>query len=733
MNTVSSSTGYSASAGSSRGLSGLMSGMDTESMVEKMLQTTQSKIDKQNQLKTQTEWKQNIYRDIISNVNKFQLKYFSFSSDTNLMSRTFFNTMSAFSSSSAVKVSGTSSANAGKTTIEVKQLATSSTSKSLGTVSGTLSSTVDVSQMTDKKVTLIIDVPQKADNDNTEKVALTVELSAAKTSEEIATAIQVAYDAAAADTNYSALDFSLVSFKAKTNENHGNLIIESSAKFEVDGDKNKTSAMGLAMLGMSRTTKSEGGIVTKLNAEPKATLNITLDGITKEVEIINSTSADDVINQLQLGIQKAFGTEAITVNKGTDGSFSLTTGGGRQITVSGNNLALDTLGMFSGQSNKINTSLALGQLNFSTALTPNAAGEYKFTINDKQFTATNDTKLGDLMNQINLSDAGVKISYSALEDKFTMVSTNSGAGFNIDYHDGVKDEFGNIQEDGNILTTLFKGAMAQEGKNAIVVINDVATERSSNSFTVNGLNIELTAETTEVVTIETIRDTEKVFEGIKTFVEDYNKLIDEANGLIKEDSDYKKYPPLTEAQKKDMSENEIKLWEEKAKKGLVRNDSDIISLLQSMRSSLYLKPEGAKYTLFEVGIETSGDWRDNGKLIIDETKLKQMLEQNSEEVANLFNNTTDGIAKKLDETIKMATNTSSGSPGSLVRLAGVAGRTSDKQNYLTKRIEEIEDRIDSLKRTYEKEKTRYWAQFNAMESAIANLNTQSAWLAQYTM
>lgn len=77
MNTVSSSSTYSAttSAASSNGLSGLMSGMDTEAMVEKLLSGTQSKIDDQEALKQQTTWKQEIYREIISQLNSFQIPF----------------------------------------------------------------------------------------------------------------------------------------------------------------------------------------------------------------------------------------------------------------------------------------------------------------------------------------------------------------------------------------------------------------------------------------------------------------------------------------------------------------------------------------------------------------------------------------------------------------------------------------------------------------------------------
>ena len=100
-----STTGSTASthAYSSAGLSGLASGLDTESMVKALLSGTQSKIDKQNALHKQTEWRQEIYRDLISKINTFQTSYFGTSSSTSLMNQSFFNAMKAVTTAKAFK------------------------------------------------------------------------------------------------------------------------------------------------------------------------------------------------------------------------------------------------------------------------------------------------------------------------------------------------------------------------------------------------------------------------------------------------------------------------------------------------------------------------------------------------------------------------------------------------------------------------------------------------------
>ena len=137
------SSSYVNNASSNKGFSGLASGVDTESMVEQLLSGTQSKIDKQEGLKQQLQWKQEIYRDIISQINSFQTKFFSFSSSSNLMSDAFFNAMSAISSSSAFKATATTSASTGSSSMEVRRLATKASITSGSTISGKLDGKLD--------------------------------------------------------------------------------------------------------------------------------------------------------------------------------------------------------------------------------------------------------------------------------------------------------------------------------------------------------------------------------------------------------------------------------------------------------------------------------------------------------------------------------------------------------------------------------------------------------------
>lgn len=257
--------------------------------------------------------------------------------------------------------------------------------------------------------------------------------------------------------------------------------------------------------------------------------------------------------------------------------------------------------------------------------------------------------------------------------------------------------------------------------------SDVAVE--SIQFTITG-KMEIFNGTTETIQVD--RDTDQIIEGIKSFVDEYNKLIKTLNDYLDEDTSYKEYAPLTDAQKKEMSEKEIELWEEKAKEGLLHRDSTIDSFLQSMRTALYEKPEGCAYALYDLGIET-GEWESKGQLVFtsdSEAKLRQVLESDPESVMQLFTDSEEGIFTKINNIMDDTAKISSGSPGALVELAGVKGKASESNNTLYEQIKDIDDRIAALKETYEREKNRYWSEFNTMEQLISNMNVQSSWLSQ---
>jgi flagellar hook-associated protein 2 len=248
---------------------------------------------------------------------------------------------------------------------------------------------------------------------------------------------------------------------------------------------------------------------------------------------------------------------------------------------------------------------------------------------------------------------------------------------------------------------------------------------ASNRFTFNNINFALLKEG-QTVDITVSPDVDNIVAKIKDFVEKYNAAV----GYISEklgEKRFRDFTPLSDEQKKDMKEKDIEQWEEKAKSGLLHSDSTLFNLYSMIRNQASSIVAGAdKYSsLSAIGITTSG-WQDQGKLHIDEDKLKTALSDNPEAVMNLFTNTesgTDqGIAVRLyDQVID-----------SMQRITNTAGTVSTgvDESSLGRELERVGKRIYTLEERLVEVENRYYRQFTAMEQALQQMNAQSQWLAQ---
>ncbi len=116
-------------------ITGLASGMDTESMIENAISAYKNKISALSQKRTKTEWKQDAYRSMISKMSSFLSKYTSYRSANNLMSTSFFDQAVKTVSKGANKdlVSAVGRASSDIRIDRVRQLATAATYKLSGT------------------------------------------------------------------------------------------------------------------------------------------------------------------------------------------------------------------------------------------------------------------------------------------------------------------------------------------------------------------------------------------------------------------------------------------------------------------------------------------------------------------------------------------------------------------------------------------------------------------------
>lgn len=301
------------------------------------------------------------------------------------------------------------------------------------------------------------------------------------------------------------------------------------------------------------------------------------------------------------------------------------------------------------------------------------------------------------------------------------------------------------------------------GRDTLIDFNGATDiEYSSNRITINGLTIDLKKEGEFTINVDT--DVDAVYKKIEEFVNEYNELVDKTNKLLGEKQN-RDYRPLTADQKKAMEKEDIDLWEEKAKSGLLRNDTIIQRTMLNVRQSIYDNSQqfdGPFKLITEIGISTEEYSRGSagGKLKIDEQKLKDAIARDPEAVMEFLFKESTPDEKNKDGSIK-----EKGQIGGIVSriydniMAGMedivkkSGTGDNAELYrgakpnilldfvteyssislLDKDVLQFNRRIDDLNALLIRKENSYYAKYAAMEKAISRMNQQSMWLMQQTM
>ncbi|MPN30958.1 Flagellar hook-associated protein 2 [bioreactor metagenome] len=187
-----------------------------------------------------------------------------------------------------------------------------------------------------------------------------------------------------------------------------------------------------------------------------------------------------------------------------------------------------------------------------------------------------------------------------------------------------------------------------------------------------------------------------------------------------------------------MSESEITAWEEKAKAGMLFNDTDLVILSEDLRY-VFLNSSSDGLSLEDMGITVSSEWEDNGKITFDEDKFKAALAENPSEVQEKFTEavstsststlTTGGIMSRMKTITDKYAKTTGSVKGIFIEIAGYKSSPASLiQNTILTQIDDINDTIETLQDKLETEQTRYQTQFTALEQLVQKMNSQSSYL-----
>ncbi|OOP65993.1 hypothetical protein BWZ43_23285 [Heyndrickxia oleronia] len=345
-----------------------------------------------------------------------------------------------------------------------------------------------------------------------------------------------------------------------------------------------------------------------------------------------------------------------------------------------------------------------------------------------KFDADKDS-LDDVVKKVN-QETGATMFVDSKTGKVSLTSKNTGT-----TREGTTDVdlsltgilFEKLKVADNVTDTETKRTA---GTNASFTFNGIETTRTSNTFQINGFEITLKeGKPGKSVTFSSSTDVDAVVDKIVKFVDEYNKLVEKVNGKVTEKR-YRDFQPLTAEQKADMKDKEIELWEEKAKSGMLYGDSILSSSLTEMRTNLYSPVSGltGMNQLSEIGITTTANYLDGGKLTIDEDKLRAAIEKDPNAVYSIFANDGDttaekGLGRRLRDTLK----------NTMEKIDEKAGKATSVNNTFTlgKLLDNVDKSIDSLQDRLKDIESRYYRQFSAMETAIQRANQQSAYLSQF--
>ena len=661
-------------------MTGLISGLDTETLITQMISGHKTKVENAQKEQTKLKWKKEAWSSLNTKLYSFYTGALS-----NFKSVGTYKAKKVESTDdSKIKVTSSNSAVNGVHTLSVKQLASSAyltgaslQNKAFNTTSYVAAENADVklSDLKDSKgYDLELDgksfeISYKTSGPDGQEATVTKTITAQAGSDGT---LQSVID----NMNQSLKDEG-INMTVSYNATKGALEFVNNTAQEVKGAD-------------GTVTGYEGGIDYTLKAaddDAAKALGISKDGVT--VSQKKSDAGENILT-----MSSAFHVKAVS----------------------------DTAAAVTGSTKLTDMGIADGTTYTMTVGSGSDAKTYTYTIDQT-------TTLKSLAAQF--SKMGVTASYDEKQGRFFVNSAESGAAYDFTLTADNADAVSKLGLDAASATKV-------DAADAIVVYNGATFQQASNNFSLNGLNFTINDVTTakdeqgnikdNPIRMTVTTDTDTIYNAVKSFVKEYNSLIKEMNTLYNADR-AKDYEPLTSDEKENMSEKEIEEWEQKIKDSLLRRDDKLSSLTSSMRTTLnksveYTNTNGEtkRYSLASFGINT-GRWNEYGQLHI-----------NGDPDDADYKDYDDKLRAAIEEDPGALIQTLSTLGGELYTNFQKAMKSSDYSSALTfyddkqmdKEISNYDDKIAKLQEKMNDVEDRYYKQFAAMESALAKLQSSQS-------
>lgn len=679
-------------------ITGLATGLDMDEVIKESMRPYRIKIQQQQQQKEIVEIKQKLYRDVLKDSREFYNKYFDVSkSDSIILSKNWSTIKFESSDSNVVSVSANSEATNKNFTIKGSSATATKATLTEGIGEG------DKIVVDGKEFTL-----------------------SGSTDRERASNLNKELQKAGIKVSVSYTDFA----GSVDGENKKGLVFESTVlgekgTFTLGGS---IQAVNIEEVKGSNATEAKFTGITIENIKDSKEIKIGDKVISLNLDSSKEYTKDELINELNKKLEeekidfRAKVDEDDKVTLISTKSGELTDLPTLEITLKDNSIVKGTF------ENGKNATPLVKSMNLS-----DVEGKVLFINGSKiELPLKEDGSIdNDALNSL-LEEKKLNVSAEIKDGKLSLISKTNGEGQSIDVIVVEKPMEGFIP--------------VIQGKDANIIIEDskggVYTHKGdSNTVTLDGVTFKFNGKIpADGIKVTGTKDVTKTKEMVVNFFNDYNKLMEKLNTLTMEKRD-RSYSPLTDEQKKEMSESEIKLWNERVEKGQLSRDSDLSRIINSLKSAMTTMVDGIDINLEDIGVKPISDYGGvkNGTFTIDEDKLTAALEEDTDKVMRLFTetptdsknltsaekNSKSGIAQRLKSILYDETMTVS---ARLLKKAGYEGTTTVTNNELTKSIEKYERKMEDMEKAFSKKEQALYSKYATLETMMNQLNSQQSYL-----
>ena len=690
-------------------MTGMMSGLDTESIIQELVSARRTKVDKQKKAQTKLNWKQDAWKDLNKKLKNLQTKYLS----TMRFADAYSKKVTKVSNSSAVSVITGQNAVNGVQSLEIKELAktgylTGAVIKKDG--GGELTALSKLSEIIGGSFTGEGTINVKAGDKSVD-----IKVTADTTISDVLTQLKDAGLNASFDAKWQRFS---VSSKESGAANNFTLTA---------GDANGAAA--IAALGLQTDIKTDSATMAEykeyaeyfVDGDRAATIANMRDLIDRDI----ASRKDAYLNRYTelVSSSEAAQKKIDDINSEYAGS-TLMSADEYKTELEAKNAEIKTQ---EEELEKITDPDAKRIAEENLLELKKEAADIEAKKADAETLAAQQENLSKYTAE--MQDIESYISVTKEDDgTYSAQATGKLTGEVEDrYYNKASYAYDVVNNNVSIVSS---GATKISGQDAVIHLNGAEYKNSSNTFEINGLTFTAlnTTKDGEVITVTTEQDTDGVYDMVKNFLKEYNAIVNEMDKLYNADS-AKGYEPLTSEEKEALSESEVKEWEDKVKAALLRRDDNLSTVNSAMQSIMAegVTVNGKTMHLYDFGIDMLGYFNapdnekhayhidgdpDDGDTMNNPDKLKTMISNDPDTVISFFSQLSRNLYDKMTDLSKSVDGYRS-----FGSFYDDKKMKSDYDDY-TSKIKDLEAKLAD----YE---DKWYAKFSKMETALAKMQSNA--------